>query len=130
MRSFVLVLLAKLCEPFVIHINGKIFNVGIKSTEVTSDKLAKRVVERRIGTVAAFEDVQGLTGEVDVGLGGLLNRLHVLLFLLYLLHELLVLEGAMVERLLEVFPVNIQERLLLIQLLVLELLEFAAETCS
>tara|TARA_B110000305_G_C19111599_1_gene480026 strand:- start:319 stop:495 length:177 start_codon:yes stop_codon:yes gene_type:complete len=57
----------------VIHIDGEILDVGIKSTEVTSDKLAKRVIERRIGTVATFQDIQGLSCEVHVGLGGLLN---------------------------------------------------------
>ena len=73
MRCFVLVLLAVLREPFVIHVDGEIFYVSIKSTEVTFNKLAKRVIKRGIGTVATFEDVQGLSGEVDVGLGGLLN---------------------------------------------------------
>lgn len=37
-----------------------------------------------------------------------------LLFLLDFLHELLVLERAMVQRLLEVFPVYVQECLLLV----------------
>lgn len=53
-----------------------------------------------------------------------------LLLLLDLLHELLVLERAMVQRLLEVFPVNVQKCLLLVKLLVLKLLKFPAKTCS
>ena len=53
-----------------------------------------------------------------------------LLLLLDLLHELLVLERAMVQRLLKVFPVNVQKCLLLVKLLVLKLLKFPAKTCS
>lgn len=97
MRDFVLVLFAKLLKSFVIHVDGKIFDVGIKSTEVTSDELSKRVIEGGIVAVATFEDVQALSREVGVELGGLLYRLHVLLLLLDFLHELLVLERAMIQ---------------------------------